>query len=162
MRRPIPFFPAPVHRTRGLTMIELVMMLTIISVLAAIGVPRYGRSLALDRAQAAAARLAGDINFARTRARTSSLGQSIVFDPATSSYTLPGVTGLSELVSPYKVWLTKDPYAATLLTANFSASTTLSFDRFGQPSAGGTVTLQSGTMTAGVIVDAATGLASVQ
>lgn len=162
MRRPtVTPFASPARR-RALTMIELIVMLAIIGVLAGIGLPRYGRSLAVYRAQAAAARIAADINFARTRARTSSLGQSIVFSVAQNSYKLPGVTGLAEQGTPYQVALARDPYAAQLLSADFASATTLSFDRFGQPSAGGTVTVQSGVFTAGVIVDALTGVATAQ
>ena len=146
---------------RAVSLLELVTVLTIIGVMAAIGAPRYANSLALYRAQAAAARIAADVNFARSRAKTSSLGQTLTFDITGSAYTLSGVAGLNGQAS-YVVKLNAEPYAATLGSAAMGTSlTTLSFDRYGQPSAGGTVVVKSGTATKTVIVNGVTGLASV-
>ncbi|MDB5326343.1 MAG: hypothetical protein JWM57_1912 [Phycisphaerales bacterium] len=152
----------PNRPARAFSLVELVLMLAIISITAAIGAPRYANSIALYRSQMAAQRIAADLNLARSRARSSSLGQSITFSVASNTYTLPGVTGLSGTASSYSVKLSADPYAGTLLTADFSGSATLTFDRYGQPSAAGTVTVKSGSFTQTVALDGITGLAAVQ
>ena len=145
---------------RAVSLLELVTVLTIMGVMAAIGAPRYANSLALYRAQAAAARIAADVNLARSRAKTSSVGQSITFDVANSAYTVTGVAGLNGQAT-YVVKLSAEPYAATLTSAAFNATTTLSFDRYGQPATGGSVVVKSGTATRTVTVSSVTGLASV-
>ena len=155
----------PNRPARAFSLVELVLMLVIIGITAAIGAPRYANSLALYRSQMAAQRIAGDLNLARSRARSSSLGQTIIFNVATNVYNLPGVAGLSgqaPSASSYTVNLTSDPYAATLLTADFSGTATASFDRYGQAVAGGTVTVKSGSFTQTVTLDGVTGLAAVQ
>lgn len=150
---------------RAFSLVELVLMLAIIGITAAIGAPRYANSVALYRSQMAAQRIAGDLNLARSRARSSSLGQTIVFSVATNAYSLPGVAGLSGEASPstsYTVKLASEPYSATLLTADFSGTATASFDRYGQAQAGGTVTVRSGSFTQTVTLDGVTGLAAIQ
>lgn len=149
------------RRNKAFTLVELVLMLAIISILAAIAGPRYVNSLSLYRAQAAAQRIAADINLARWQAHAAS-GQSIVFNLTSNNYSLPGVSGLPGQPSPYTVTLSSDPYGATLTSATFGSGTTLTYDQYGQPSSAGTVVVQSGSFSKTVTVDPNTGLATVQ
>jgi prepilin-type N-terminal cleavage/methylation domain-containing protein len=149
-------------RSKAFTLVELVLTIAIIAILSAIAEPRYANSLALYRSQVAAQRIVADLNFARWQARSSSSGQSIVFNTSNNSYSLPGAAGLSGQPSPYTVNLSSEPYNATLLTASFGAGAALSFDRYGQPSSGGMITLASGTAQRTITVDPNTGLGSVQ
>jgi prepilin-type N-terminal cleavage/methylation domain-containing protein len=150
------------HRSKAYSLIEVVLTLSIISILAAIAGPRYLNSLTQYHASAAANRIAGDLNLARWQARISSGGQTVIYSVGTNSYSLPGVSGLPGQPSPYSVLLASDPYDAALQTAAFGGSSTMSYDRFGQPAAGGTVTVQCGAFIKTVVVDPNTGLASVQ
>ena len=150
------------RKRNAFSLVELVMMLAIISILAAIAGPRYANSLALYRATAAAQRIAGDLNLARCQARISSSGQTVAFNVASNNYSLPGMAPLPGQPSPYKVNLSSDPYSASLLTTVFGSSSTMSFDRFGQPGTGGTITVKSGSFVKTIIVDSNTGLATVQ
>jgi prepilin-type N-terminal cleavage/methylation domain-containing protein len=150
------------HKCNAFSLVELVMMLAIISILAAIAGPRYANSLALYRATATAQRIAGDLNLARTQAKISSAGQTVVFNVASNNYSLPGMAALPGQPSPYTVNLSSDPYGALLLTAVFGSGSTMSFDRFGQPATGGTVTVQSGAFVKTITVDPNTGLATTQ
>ena len=149
------------HADRAVSLLELVTVLTIIGVMAAIGAPRYANSLAVYRTQAAAKRVAADLALARSRARTTSVGQTIAFNVAGSAYTVSGAKGLDGQAA-YAVALSAEPYAATIVSAAFNATTSLSFDRYGQPASGGSVVVRSGGFTKTVVVDAVTGLASVQ
>jgi MSHA pilin protein MshB len=148
--------------SRAYSLVELVLMLAIIGVLAAIAGPRYVNSLTLYHASAAANRIAADLNLARWQAKISSSGQMVVYSVASNSYSLPGMTGPPGQPSPYTVSLASDPYNATLQTAVFASSSTMSYDRFGQPAAGGTVTVQCGGYTKTISIDPNTGLATVQ
>ena len=149
------------YADRAVSLLELVTVLTIIGVMAAIGAPRYASSLALYRTQAAAKRVAADVALARQRARNTSVGQTIVFDAAGSAYTLSGTKGLNGQAA-YAVALSAEPYAAKIVSAAFNSSASLGFDRYGQPTSGGSVVVRSGGFTKTVVVDASTGLASVQ
>ena len=149
-------------RPKAFSLIELVIMLAIISVLAAIAGPRYANSLALYRVQAAAGRIAGDLTLARWQARTSGTGQTVVFSVDSNRYTLPGVTGPAGQPSPYTVKLASEPYLAALVSATFGLGSTATFDQYGQPAAGGSVVVRSGAFTKTIVVDPNTGLSSVQ
>jgi prepilin-type N-terminal cleavage/methylation domain-containing protein len=150
------------HRPQGYSLIELVLMLAIIGILAAIAGPRYANSLTLYHVSAAANRIAGDLNLARWQAKISSSGQTVVYSVASNSYSLPGMAAPPGQSSPYTVGLATDPYDSTLLTATFGASSTMSYDRFGQPASGGSVTVQCGAFIKTVTIDPNTGLAAVQ
>jgi prepilin-type N-terminal cleavage/methylation domain-containing protein len=150
------------RRGAGFSLIELVVVLMILSVLGGIAIPRYTASLTLYRTQAAAQRIAGDINLAQWQAKISSAGQTVVFSTAGNSYTLPGVAGLPGTTAAYTVKLAADPYDATMVSAMFGTGSTLTYDRFGQPSAGGTVVVGCGSFQSTITVDPNTGKASVQ
>jgi prepilin-type N-terminal cleavage/methylation domain-containing protein len=151
----------PPIRKSAFSLIELVITLAIIGVVAAIASPRYVSSLSHYRASAAANRISADISLARSQAKVSSAGQSIVFTFSTNSYTLPGMTGLGGMGSSYTTNLASDPYNASI-AGNTGGTLTISFNRFGQPSAAATVTVTAGTFSQVVSVDANTGNVTVQ
>src|SRR5690606_27031377 len=61
---------------RGFSLLELVMVLTIIAILAAIATPRYANAMARYRADLAARRIAADLLLAQRLARTESRSRS--------------------------------------------------------------------------------------
>ena len=71
---------------------------------------------------------------------------------------MPGPTGAA---SAYAVSLSADPYAATVASAAFGGAASVTFDRYGQPAAGGTVVVAVGTVQRTVTLDATSGLATV-
>jgi prepilin-type N-terminal cleavage/methylation domain-containing protein len=157
--------PKANRRNSAFTIAEMAIVLAIISVLSAVAMLWY--SLAIDRYRAAVAatRIAQDLALAQSVAKTTSAGQSVVFNTSSNSYQLPNyaapMSGPAQ--SSYTISLSVDPYKATLASASFGGSATLTYDRFGQPSSGGTVVVQVGSsIQHTVTVDANTGKASVQ
>ncbi|MHC4985372.1 MAG: prepilin-type N-terminal cleavage/methylation domain-containing protein [Planctomycetota bacterium] len=146
----------------GFTLLELVLVLAIVGVLAAIAAPRLAASSAVHRAESAAWRVKMDLALARHLAKTSCADQSIGFAVATDDYTLPGVADANDTSGIYTVQLDDRPYDATIVSADFNSSTTVTFDGYGNPSSGGSVVIQAGHVTKTVVLDADSGEAAVQ
>jgi prepilin-type N-terminal cleavage/methylation domain-containing protein len=147
MRRP------PVH-PRGFTLVELTVYLVLTAVIATIGLPRYAGALRNFRCIQAATRVMADLAAAQWAARSTSTstGVTVTFDLPNAAYAAPGVA----------VSVSDPPYNATLLAASFNGAAAVTFDRYGQPSSGGTVVVAVGASQRTVTVDANTGKASVQ
>jgi prepilin-type N-terminal cleavage/methylation domain-containing protein len=148
------------------TMIELVITMAIIAVLSAIAVPHYGRSLTRYQAEVAAKRVSADVVFARGNARIQSITQTVDFSTPANGYTLTGMTDPDHPASTYAIDLTSSPYKSTLASVTFgngaATSNKISFDRYGAPSAGGKIVVQSGDFTKTISVDGTTGAVTVQ
>jgi prepilin-type N-terminal cleavage/methylation domain-containing protein len=144
------------------TLTELTVVILIISVLAAVAMPRYALALERYRVAVAQQRLLSDIALAQAVAKTSSLGQTISFNVASNNYQLTGYAGPlgGTAQTNYTVSLSADPYQATLVSASFNSTTLLTFDRFGQVANGGTVVLQVGVYQKTITVNANTGKAT--
>src|SRR5689334_4789198 len=100
------------------TIFELVIVLLIMSVMAAVSVPVFMDSLLFHRVEAAARRVKADIDYQRQRARLTSTAQTVTFSNGT--YTLSGAKNLDDPTAVYTVDLKKSPYSLDSATANFS------------------------------------------
>jgi len=154
------------RQIRAFTIVEIVIVLVILGILAAAGIPRYANSLASYRVQQAAARVMADLTLAQVSARTTSVSRTITFSTATSSYSMASVqngtptTNVSSTPQEHTVNLSADPYHATLVSASFGGTSQVTFDRYGQPSSGGTVVIQVGAFQRTITLDANSGKAS--
>jgi len=137
-------------------------VIIIIGLLAAIAVPRVAGGIAHHRAEAAANRIVRDLEFARSRARTSSAEQTVAFDVAADSYALTDVQDIDRSHLAYAVWLSKEPYLATIVSAEFGGDSEIIFDGYGKADSGGTVVVKSGGYLKTITVDPDTGEASVE
>jgi type II secretory pathway pseudopilin PulG len=143
------------------TLVELITVVAIIAMLAAMAIPRFGDSVARQRADAAARRIAADLELARKHAIHASVSQTVTFYPDSSSYVLPGVQHLDHPDGAYKVDLTAEPYAATLVSADFAGSAKVTFGMYGKPDSGGTVRIGVGEHYRTVTLDAESGRTSI-
>ena len=157
-------FPLPTpHSLPGFSLVELTIVLAVVSILSAIAIPRYGSLIINYRIDAAANRIISDLSIAQSQARCKSAPQPVVFTAATNSYQLSGLVSQDSTSRQYIIKLTDDPYQVDLVSAAFGSafsSSTITFDIYGRPDNGGTITLRCGTRTTTVTVDAATGKAS--
>ncbi|MFT3785695.1 MAG: GspH/FimT family pseudopilin [Tepidisphaeraceae bacterium] len=144
----------------GFSLLELVLVVTIVGTFAAIAVPRYNNSLIRYRVDSAAQRIVNDFEYARTQAMSRSRAQLVVFDLTAEAYVLPNVEGLSAQSESYRVKLGADPYRVDLASASFGGSNAVTFDLFGKPSNSGTVVVQIGTTKRTISLSATTGKAS--
>ncbi len=147
---------------RGFTLVELILVTCIISILASMAIPRLADTLARYHAEAAARRVANDLNLAQRLARLSSAARQVSFNVTASSYRLIGVADLDHPTAEYQVRLGEQPYEVQLVSAAFDKKSQISFDGYGIPSSGGDVVIETGGYQATITVDAASGQASWQ
>lgn len=145
----------------GVTLPELMTVVAVIGIFAAIAVPRYAESLARYRADSAARRVAADLEYARTAARSSSASRSVVFNTGAHSYSIGSVTALFRRPGAYQVVLTEEPYRSTLVSADFGGDATVVFNGFGVPDTAGTVVVRCGTTTKTITMEALTGKTTI-
>jgi prepilin-type N-terminal cleavage/methylation domain-containing protein len=126
---------------RGFSMLETVVVISVIGVGAAIAVPKYGASVARSRLTAAAQRLAQDVEATRERARTLGVYQTMSFSK--EGYVIMERAALTE--TKRSVSLTEDPYAARIDWVSLKSGTELDFDGFGTPSTSAVVKIVSGS-----------------
>ncbi|HUU82229.1 MAG TPA: GspH/FimT family pseudopilin [Phycisphaerae bacterium] len=156
----------PQARCRGgiaqaFSLIELVIVVSIIGVVAAIAAPRFANSIARQRAEGAAKRIAADLALARSQAITRSTSQMVKFDLGSDSYVMAGVQHLDRAASAYKVDLSAEPYLAGLVSADFGGDDEVVFDFHGTPDSGGQVVIKAGAWQKTVTLDPDTGKATV-
>lgn len=153
---------------RAFTLIELVMVLVIVGVVSAIAVPRFGASNQVQRATAAARRLAADLALVQSQANLTSTTQTVSFTVGTGRYTVLGMTDLKTGAGNYTVDLGEHPFDAIVSTVTLGGTTstsglaTISFNGFGSPSVGGTLTIGARSASRVVVVDGASGKAWLQ
>ena len=154
------------RRTRrcggGFSLLELVVVMVIMAILAAIATPRYGQAVARYRTASAARKVAADLTFARKRARISSTSQAVNFNVANNAYQLPGVADMKTAASDYSVALSSSPYKARIVSADFDGDGNVTFDGYGVPDSGGTVVVAVGDYSKTIVLDADSGKAEVQ
>jgi prepilin-type N-terminal cleavage/methylation domain-containing protein len=151
-----------IRHAPGFSLVELVLVLAIMGVLAALAAPRYGQALSRYRADAAAKRIAADLAMVQSNARSTGSSRSIVFDLAASSYQLPGQTHLDRRSGTYSVSLSSSPYHASIGTINLGGASTLTFNGYGVPDRACSIMIRVGQVYRTISVDTQSGVASIQ
>lgn len=147
---------ARIHRSlrSGVSFLELVIIMLVLSIFAAAGASRYSQSVDRFRAQNAARRIEADLQLAASEAQRVSSPRIVQFDVAGNSYELLAVSDIDDAGQPYVVDLANSTYAATLASADFSGSAVASFDMYGRPTNAGTVVVQSASQSQTVTLNA--------
>ena len=112
------------HR-RAFSLIELVMVLMIVGIVAAIALPRYFNAIARYRMQAAALRVVADLQLARASARTQGEARTVTFDLSGGALTVSNITPLNRPDAVYRTDFSAEPYRVSLVTADFGGDADL-------------------------------------
>lgn len=132
------------RRVCAFSLIELVIVLAIMATMAAVAVPRYASASHRYRADAAAQRIARDLELAMDAARTTGASCTVQYSADRISYTMPSVTGLDSSADVYAVKLHLPPYNVSVLVVDFGGDDQLVFDGWGQPDSSGFVLIVVG------------------
>lgn len=144
------------------SLIELIVVVVITGVLAAIAVPRFGNSMVIHRLDTAAQRIATDLTLAQRRAKMTSASQRVEFNPADDTYELIGVNHMDHVDEAYVVSLAHAPYRVEIVSADFGGDSEVIFDGYGAPDSSGTVIIRVGDLLRQIDLDADTGEAVTQ
>ena len=86
-----------------MTLLELLLVITIMVLAAAVAIPRYANAMSNYRADMAARRIVADLRWAQARARNQSTSQTITFNLTNSTYQVVGATDPDHIASGYTV-----------------------------------------------------------
>ena len=138
VRRAVPTMPRP--REGGFTIIEMVIVITIMSVLVTLSYTNWRNYTAQQRLRFAAIQVASNIREAEERAKAERSQYTIAFTGSSGSYVIARSTGGFHENASLPTGVTPQ------------ASDTVTFSPFGVPDAAHTITLQSiaGSRTASV------------
>lgn len=144
-------------RTRGFSLLEVLLVLGILVTFAGLAIPRYSDAVFRHQADLAARRVAIDLRQAQSYAKTTSTACTVSFSVSSEQYQMIGVPSLDGQAGDYTVDLSVDPYNAKLTSADFDGATQVVFDGWGMPDSGGTVVVNAGSEQRTIVVDGATG-----
>lgn len=136
-------------RAEGFTLVELMIVLVIVAVVGAIALPRFAQATARQQLDAAAGRVAADLELARTRARAASQSLAVSYSTANDHYSMNAVGGDAKTVE-----LDESPYGVDLIKVKFGTGASVTFNGYGVPSSSGAVVLESNGNTVTVTLDA--------
>lgn len=154
---------APSAGRNGYSYIEMIMVVLIAGILTTIAAPRLSSSVHQFRVLNAARRISADLDRARVSAANSGLAKVVTFSTSESRYEISGLVPLNGTVGIYSVNLLVDPFQSRLVNVWGQTGTqSLTFDGYGVPNRGGTISVSSGTAQKTIAVDATTGKAVIQ
>jgi prepilin-type N-terminal cleavage/methylation domain-containing protein len=132
------------RRRCAFSLVEVIVVLSIIGMFAVVAVPRFGQFSAQQRLSAAANRLETDLKLAQRHARFTSSSMIARFHTSSDRYELIGMSDPNHPSQPYVVDLKTSPYEVRIVSAVFGNDDKLVYDGFGAPDSNGAVTLAVG------------------
>ncbi|QDV47857.1 Type II transport protein GspH [Stieleria neptunia] len=121
-----------------MTFVELTVVVTIMGLLAVVGVPRFARALHARKARHAAIQLASYVDYVRNTAINEGRSVTLSVDATGDRFWSPDVDFPDQVGVPLSV-LIKDRFDDGLeIKASFDSATSVTFDLEGTPHVGGT------------------------
>jgi prepilin-type N-terminal cleavage/methylation domain-containing protein len=147
----------------GFSLVEVAIVMVILVILSAIAIPRFATAAQNSTADLVARRLAADLRIAQAQAIQTQQQQSVVIAADGYSYTIVGMAHPDHPAKPFVVLLDHVPYRGAWISAvNLGGTRILTFDRFGGPSASGTITVTAASRSRNVRISAGAGRITVE
>jgi len=147
-------------REQGFTLIEVLVVASIMALAMAIMVPRFTGILDNVRLKAVTDRIAGETAYARSYAMANHDTTWVVFDETNNDYGLyvgPSAGSRSLIPDPHsgKTALVDvdGEYNGITLTVDFGGANEVSFDWWGRPSSGGSISIDSGSRSLTLVAE---------
>jgi prepilin-type N-terminal cleavage/methylation domain-containing protein len=151
------------HRSnQGFSLLELVLVLGIIAIFAAIAVPRYGAATSRYRADLAARRIVQDLALAQATAKAKGAAQTVRIRQGADQVVLYDTAALDPHMSTYRTYFSDSPYKADITSSVFNGDNYIIYDGWGLPDSGGTAVLEVGSETRTITIDPNTGKATIE
>lgn len=136
--------PAGPHRPRAFTLIELVVVIVLIGVMAAVAVPRFAAASTRYRVDAAVQQIIADLNVTAALANRASASRTISFEPDDETYTLVDQPSKADPDEDQVVHLGREPFGVNLLQVTFGADTEVAVSGHGLLLESGQLTVAAG------------------
>ncbi|MEZ6318278.1 MAG: prepilin-type N-terminal cleavage/methylation domain-containing protein [Phycisphaerales bacterium] len=152
----------------GFSYVELVTVLAILAIVAALAAPRMASSMSNRRADLAARQIASDLESARRWAMTHSTSQQfLVLASMIPGYTLPGLENPDHAGQVYTVYYFPNSWGMTFESVDLGHDSDtnrlmIEFDMYGKPDSGGSIVISIGGHRRTITVDDDTGLVTIQ
>jgi prepilin-type N-terminal cleavage/methylation domain-containing protein len=151
-------------RRTAFTLLELAIVLVLISILAAVALPRFGTSTAYATGRSAAERIAADIAWQRSEAVRRQEELKVRFDVTLNQIDWSRAADVWDPDHPsakYIVTLDDEVPGVSLVSADFGGRDELAFDQWGTPASGGSVVIAQGDTQWTIVVEPGTGRATI-
>lgn len=152
----------------GFSYVELVTVLAILAIVAALAAPRMASSMSNRRADLAARRIASDLEYARRWAMTHSTSQQFFYlAGVVPGYMLTGLEHPDHAGQAYMVYFRPDDWGVTFESVDLGHGLDtnrlmIEFDMYGKPDSGGSIVINVGGHRRTITVDDDTGLVTIQ
>lgn len=128
----------------GFSLAELVVVVAVMAITAAVVMPRWGGAVARRRVDAAASRIAADFRLARAHAKAASTETFVEFSDAKQWYIIAALPDVQSGAGQYTVLLGEDPYRVSITAVDFKGESGPRFNAFGYLLNEGEVTIAAG------------------
>lgn len=140
------------HPRSAATLVDMIIVVLITGILAAVGAPRFATTISSLRSRAVAQRIAGDLNYARRSAMLTSTEVEVAFELSPARYRLENVDDPFRPGREFVVALASIDGSANLVSVDFAGDDTIIYNAYGIPQALAGSDTSGSSATAAVVV----------
>lgn len=154
--------PTGQRRSGAFTLIELIVVVVLMSITAAVAIPRFASASTRYRVDAAVQQLIADFNVTAATANLASDSRTILFEADDETYTLVGQPSKADPASDEVVDLSREPFGVNLLQVSFGFDDELDISGHGLLLESGQLTVAAGRHARRIVVTQGSTAVTVQ